>query len=71
MSEIYSITEKKKLDVVSNPIEKSHGLPNACYTSEKYTQLHRKKLMEKKRIFQIKLYIQQRRKCMVGALRSN
>ena len=48
MSEIYSIIEKKKLDVVSNPIEKSHGLPNECYTSEKYTQLERKKLFEDK-----------------------
>ena len=48
MSEIYSIIEKKKLDVVSNPIEKSHGLPNECYTSEKNTQLERKKLFEDK-----------------------
>ena len=48
MSEIYNIIEKKKLDVVSNPIEKSHGLPNECYTSEKYTQLERKKLFEDK-----------------------
>ena len=35
MSDIYNIIEKKKLDVVNNPIEKSHGLPNECYTSEK------------------------------------
>ena len=48
MSEIYNIIEKKKLDVVSNSIEKSHGLPNECYTSEKYTQLERKKLFEDK-----------------------
>ena len=48
MSDIYSIIEKKKLDVVNNPIEKSHGLPNECYTSEKYTQLERKKLFEDK-----------------------
>ena len=48
MSEIYSIIEKKKLDVVSNSIEKSHGLPNECYTSEIYTQLERKKLFEDK-----------------------
>ncbi len=48
MSEIYSIIEKKKLDVVSNPIEKSHDLPNECYTSEKYTHLERKKLFEDK-----------------------
>jgi Phenylpropionate dioxygenase and related ring-hydroxylating dioxygenases, large terminal subunit len=48
MSEIYNIIEKKKLDVVSNPIETSHGLPNECYTSEKYTMLERKKLFEDK-----------------------
>ena len=48
MSDIYNIIEKKKLDVVNNPIEKSHGLPNECYTSEKYTQLERKKLFEDK-----------------------
>ena len=48
MSEVYNIIEKRKLDVVSNPIEKSQGLPNECYTSEKYTQLERKKLFEDK-----------------------
>ncbi len=46
MSEIYNIIEKQKLDVVSNPIEKSHGLPNECYTSEKYTQLERKNYLK-------------------------
>ena len=39
MSEIYNIIEKKKLDVVNNPIEKSHGLPNECYTNEAYTKI--------------------------------
>ena len=48
MSEVYNIIQKKKLDVVSNPLEKSHGLPNEGYTSEKYTQLERKKLFEDK-----------------------
>ena len=48
MSEIYNIIDKKKLDVVNNSIEKSHGLPNECYTSEKYTKLERKKLFEDK-----------------------
>ena len=42
MSEIYNIIEKKKLDVVKKPIEKSHGLPNECYTSNEYTKLERK-----------------------------
>ena len=48
MSEIYKIIEKKKLDVVNNPIEQSHGLPNECYTSEAYTKIERKKLFEDK-----------------------
>ena len=48
MSEIYQIVDKKKLDVVSNPIEESHGLPNECYTSERYTEVERKKLFEDK-----------------------
>ena len=48
MSEIYNIIEKKKLDVVKKPIEKSHGLPNECYTSNEYTKLERKKLFEEK-----------------------
>ena len=48
MSEIYNIIEKKKLDVVNNPIETSHGLPNECYTSEAYTRIERKKIFEDK-----------------------
>jgi choline monooxygenase len=48
MSEIYKIIEKDKLDVVNKSIEQSHGLPNECYTSEKYTKLERKKLFEDK-----------------------
>ena len=48
MSEIYSIIEKNKLDVVNNSIEQSHGLPNECYTSEAYTKIERKKLFEDK-----------------------
>ena len=48
MSEIYNIIEKKKLDIVKKPIDKSHGLPNECYTSQEYTKLERKKLFEDK-----------------------
>ena len=48
MSEIYNIIEKKKLDIVKKPIDKSHGLPNECYTSQEYTRLERKKLFEDK-----------------------
>ena len=48
MSEIYNIIDKKKLDVVSNSIEKAHGLTNECYTSKEYTLIERKKLFEDK-----------------------
>ena len=48
MSEIYKIIEKTKLDVVNNPIEQSHGLPNECYTSEAYTKIERMKIFEDK-----------------------
>ena len=46
MSEIYNIIEKKKLDVVNNRIEKSHGLPNECYTSEAFTKIERKNYLK-------------------------
>ena len=39
---------KKKLDVVSETIEKAHGLPNECYLGGSYTQIERKKLFEDK-----------------------
>ena len=48
MSEIYNIIKKEKLDIVKKPIEKSHGLPNECYTSNEYTRIERKKLFEDK-----------------------
>ena len=48
MSEIYTIIKKEKLDIVKKPIEKSHGLPNECYTSNEYTRIERKKLFEDK-----------------------
>ena len=48
MSKIYKIIKKKKLDVVNNPIETSHGLPNECYTSEAYAKIERKKIFEDK-----------------------
>ena len=48
MSEIYNIIDKKKIDVVSKSIEKAHGLPNECYTSDQYTKIERKKLFEDK-----------------------
>ena len=48
MSKVYNIIEKRKLDFVSNPIEKAHGLPNECYVNEEYAKIERKKLFENK-----------------------
>ena len=48
MSEIYDIIDKYKLDIVSEPISKAHGLPNECYISKEYTLIERKKLFEDK-----------------------
>ena len=47
-SEVYTLINKEKLDVVSKPIAESHGLPNECYISEEYTKIERKKLFEDK-----------------------
>ena len=48
MKNILDIVDKKKLDVVSETIEKAHGLPNECYLDGPYTQIERKKLFEDK-----------------------
>ena len=48
MKNLYDIIPKSKLDIVSNPIEKAHGLPNECYLSGEYTSIERKKLFEDK-----------------------
>ena len=48
MKSIYDIIPKKKLEVVSNSIEKAHGLPNECYLNEEYSLIERKKLFEEK-----------------------
>jgi choline monooxygenase len=45
---IYDIIEKSKLDIVSESIEKAHGLPNECYLSSAYTEVERKKIFEDK-----------------------
>ena len=36
---IITIIDKQKLDVVSESIEKAHGLPNECYLSGTYTEI--------------------------------
>ncbi len=48
MKSIYDIIPKEKLEVVSNSIEKAHGLPNECYLNEEYSLIERKKLFEEK-----------------------
>ena len=45
-SELYNIINKKKLDIVSESIEKAHGLPNECYLNGPYTKIERKKIFE-------------------------
>ena len=45
---IFTIIDKQKLDVVSESIEKAHGLPNECYLSGAYTEIERKKIFENK-----------------------
>ena len=48
MKNIYDVISKEKLDVVSNSIEKAHGLPNECYLNGEYTLIERKKIFEDK-----------------------
>ena len=48
IKDIYDIVDKHKLDSVSEPIEKAHGLPNACYLNGAYTEIERKKIFEDK-----------------------
>jgi len=46
--EIYKIIDKEKLSMVSETIEKAHGLPNECYLNGPYTSIERKKIFENK-----------------------
>ncbi|MBI28385.1 MAG: 2Fe-2S ferredoxin [Pelagibacteraceae bacterium] len=48
MKSIYDVISKEKLNAVSQPIEKAHGLPNECYLNEEYLTIERKKLFEDK-----------------------
>jgi len=45
---IYKIINKEKLSIVSETIEKAHGLPNECYLNGPYTSIERKKIFENK-----------------------
>ena len=42
------ILDVEKIKVVSNPIEKAHGLPNECYTSPDYLMIEREKVFADK-----------------------
>ena len=45
LSEVLDI---KKIEAVNKPIEKAHGLPNECYTSEKYMTIERERVFQDK-----------------------
>ena len=45
LSEVLDI---KKIEAVNEPIEKAHGLPNECYTSEKYMMIERERVFQDK-----------------------
>jgi len=42
------ILDLEKIKVVGNPIEKAHGLPNECYTSNEYLKFERDKIFSNK-----------------------
>ena len=46
--EIYKLIDKEKLRVVSENIDKAHGLPNECYLNGPYSKIERKKIFEEK-----------------------
>ena len=45
LSEVLDI---KKIEAVNKAIEKAHGLPNECYTSEKYMMIERERVFQDK-----------------------
>ena len=45
LSEVLDIN---KIEAVNKPIEKAHGLPNECYTSEKYMMIERERVFQDK-----------------------
>ena len=40
------IVDTSKIEVVKNPIEKAHGLPNECYLNEDYLEFEREKIFK-------------------------
>ena len=46
--ELSEVLDIKKIEEVNKPIEKAHGLPNECYTSEKYLMIERERVFQDK-----------------------
>ena len=46
--DLSEVLDLNKIEAVNQPIDKAHGLPNECYTSEKYL------IIERERVFQDK-----------------
>ena len=40
------ILDPKKIEVVKNPIEKAHGLPNECYLNDDYLEFEKEKVFK-------------------------
>ena len=39
--DLSEVLDLNKIEAVNQPIDKAHGLPNECYTSEKYLMIER------------------------------
>ena len=46
--ELSEVLDIKKIEAVNKPIEKAQGLPNECYTSEKYMMIERERVFQDK-----------------------
>ena len=40
------ILDPNKIEVVKNPIEKAHGLPNECYLNNDYLEFEKEKIFK-------------------------
>ena len=40
------IIDSNKIEVVKNPIEKAHGLPNECYLNDDYLEFEKEKIFK-------------------------
>ena len=46
--DLSDVLDIKKIEAVNKPIEKAQGLPNECYTSEKYMMIERERVFQDK-----------------------